>query len=483
VARVSRRRRLTTALTWPVGIGLTSWSYLWRTTPFHRRETMGTARDNPPPPLPPNVDVGGIQEASAGVGPLFRRRYEGRIRGAALDAEALMSRVAEDLNAVAPTSFARFIKTRGEPAHVAVGDEYVVRMPGPWDGPVRVVRCDPYSFRLATLDGHLEAGQIEFRARDADMLEFVIESWARSGDRFSNLLFAHLGVAKEVQLHLWTSTIERVARLSEGRLTGGVEIETRRIEDGFDPEDPPGGSRRIRRRLASLRQAPLNVETLPDPDRDLPRGWRYDRMLQELPAEQPGVPARDGSFAVARRLMEDYRFADPSVVRAFYDVSEPLERRTMLLEVRFHGMRFHIGVRVHDVYEREASENGRPVLIWGWSYGTLQGHFEMGQMDWQLVKFLDTGAVQFRIAALSRRAPVANLLLRAGFRLFGRRQQVAFLRTTLRRMAVLTAIGLDPDRTREDARAASAAVTAGSGNTAPEDAALAENLAKSTHAP
>ena len=46
-----------------------------------------------------------------------------------------------------------------------VGDEYVVRMPGPWDGPVRVVEVTPTSFRLATLDGHLEAGQIEFRAR------------------------------------------------------------------------------------------------------------------------------------------------------------------------------------------------------------------------------------------------------------------------------------------------------------------------------
>lgn len=40
------------------------------------------------------------------------------------------------------------------------GDEFVVRMPGPWDGPVRVVRRDESSFRLATLDGHLEAGEI-----------------------------------------------------------------------------------------------------------------------------------------------------------------------------------------------------------------------------------------------------------------------------------------------------------------------------------
>ena len=45
---------------------------------------------------------------------------------------------------------------------MAVGDEYVVRMPGPWDGPVRVVERTPTAFRFATLEGHLEAGQIRF---------------------------------------------------------------------------------------------------------------------------------------------------------------------------------------------------------------------------------------------------------------------------------------------------------------------------------
>ncbi|HEX3925196.1 MAG TPA: hypothetical protein VHY31_23150 [Streptosporangiaceae bacterium] len=36
-------------------------------------------------------------------------------------------------------------------------------MPGPWDGPVRVVHTGAASFRFATLAGHLEAGEIEFR--------------------------------------------------------------------------------------------------------------------------------------------------------------------------------------------------------------------------------------------------------------------------------------------------------------------------------
>ena len=114
---------------------------------------------------------------------------------------------------------------------MAVGDEYVVRMPGPWDGPVRVIERTPCSFAFATLDGHLEAGQIRFAARRAELLEFSIESWARAGDRLSNLLYEHLRMSKEVQVHMWTSVLERIARLAGGRLTGGIEIRTRRVDE------------------------------------------------------------------------------------------------------------------------------------------------------------------------------------------------------------------------------------------------------------
>jgi hypothetical protein len=63
------------------------------------------------------------------------------------------------------------------------------------------------------------------------MLCFEIESWARSGDRVSNLLYHHLRMAKEVQLHMWTSFLEEVASLAEGRRTGGVEIISRKVDE------------------------------------------------------------------------------------------------------------------------------------------------------------------------------------------------------------------------------------------------------------
>lgn len=224
-------RRLTIVALWPFGITLTSWHYMWRTTPMHRSETTGSPTDRPPP-LPVTLDREGLQPFEDGVGPLFHRRYEARIRNPALSPAELMARVKDDPNCVSPTEFARFLKVAGAEGTLRPGDEFVVRMPGPWDGPVRVAEVTPTSFRLVTLTGHLEAGQIEFRASvDGNELRFCIESWARSGDWLSNVLYHHLKMAKEVQLHMWSSVLEQVTGLAGGRLTGGIEIVTRRIED------------------------------------------------------------------------------------------------------------------------------------------------------------------------------------------------------------------------------------------------------------
>jgi hypothetical protein len=204
---------------------------MWRTTPLHRREESGDA-DDLPPSLPAAALDGDVQRLEDGAGPLFHRLYRARIRDARLSPQELIGCLGADPNRSTPTALARFLKVRGADGRIAVGDELVVRMPGPWDGPVRVTSTTPLSFRLATLSGHLEAGQIEFRASQTDeMLGFEIESWARSGDWLSNLLYHHLRMAKEVQLHMWTSFLERVAKLAEGRLTGGVEIISRKVED------------------------------------------------------------------------------------------------------------------------------------------------------------------------------------------------------------------------------------------------------------
>jgi Domain of unknown function (DUF1990) len=228
--RPALTRRWPTAATWPVGIALTSWDYMWRTTPMHRREVFpGTSPQLPV--LPAGVSAEELQGPGDGTGPLFHRRYVTRIRDCRLGADELMEAIQCKPNSTAPTAFARFQRVDGGRGRLAVGDEFVVRMPGPWDGPVRVVAAEPRSFRPATLAGHLEAGQIEFRvAPDGEQrLMFEIESWARSSSRLVNVLYHRLRMAKEVQAHMWISFLERVVRVSGGRMTGGIELRTERI--------------------------------------------------------------------------------------------------------------------------------------------------------------------------------------------------------------------------------------------------------------
>jgi Domain of unknown function (DUF1990) len=204
---------------------LVGWRYMWRTTPIHRSEGAGSAEDLPD--RAHHGDGDGRQGVDAGVGPMLHRSYAVRIAGSALSPAALIELVTGKLNRASP-EMAVFRKTRGADGALRLGDEFLVRMPGPWDGPVRVVHRDATSFRLATLDGHLEAGEIEFRASSAgDALGFEIESWARAGDRLADLLYNKLRLAKEIQLNMWSHFCVRTAALAGGRPQGGVTIRTR----------------------------------------------------------------------------------------------------------------------------------------------------------------------------------------------------------------------------------------------------------------
>jgi hypothetical protein len=233
--RLSLPKRASTAARWPLGVLITGWDYLWRTTPMHRSDAPGAVPDDMPPPLPPGTDRSDLQGVEDGVGPLMHRTFETCVREAELDAEQLIAAFGGKPNRAVPTALASFVKLRGEEEQLHVGDEFTVRMPGPWDGPVRTVEVDRTSFSFVTLDGHLEAGRIRFSARDLGpgRLEIRIEAWARGGDRLSSLLFDRLPLNKEVQLHMWTSVLEQLADLSGGRRDGPVAIATKRV----DPRD------------------------------------------------------------------------------------------------------------------------------------------------------------------------------------------------------------------------------------------------------
>ena len=200
---------------------------------------------------------------------------------------------------------------------------------------------------------------------------------------------------------------------------------------------------RARRALAALSERPLNFDPAELRDADPRRGWHVDDYRQALPPEPPGDPVAGGSFQVARRLMRDYAFADPAMVHAVYDPAGELARRNMLLQVRFGPLRMFFGCRVGAITDEVQTIDGRPVRVWGWSYGTLAGHVERGQMDYAVWKWLDDGAVEFRIHVVSRRAKVRNPIIGLGFRLVGRGQQTRFARRACERMGELVARELE----------------------------------------
>jgi hypothetical protein len=224
---VSRSDRLRTVLSWPVGIAIVGWRYMWRTVPLHRLEEAGTAADLPDLAYDTTEFAARHQPLGSGFGPMLHRSYAVRIAGSTMTPAALIELVSSRLNKASP-EMAVFRKTRGAQDALRHGDEFIVRMPGPWDGPVRVVHRGEASFRLVTLCGHLEAGEIEFRVvPDGDALHFEIESWARAGDRLSSLLYNKLRLAKEVQLNMWSHFCIRAATLAGGRPQGGIRIRTR----------------------------------------------------------------------------------------------------------------------------------------------------------------------------------------------------------------------------------------------------------------
>lgn len=182
------------------------------------------------PPFPPVGSDEVVQSFDDGVGPAFHRRYSVVIDRPDADAVATMARVQADLNQVSSQELAPITKVAGVLGTMRSGDRYVVALAGPWSGPVMVAATAPDSFRLVTLEGHLEAGTIEFRAQDLPdgALEFSVESWARSGDQGLRVLYDRLGIAQVLQSEMWVELCEAVVALVHGSQRGPVHVLTER---------------------------------------------------------------------------------------------------------------------------------------------------------------------------------------------------------------------------------------------------------------
>jgi hypothetical protein len=178
-------------------------------------------------------------------------------------------------------------------------------------------------------------------------------------------------------------------------------------------------------------------------------GWRIDHYATDLLAEAPGPATEAGSFAAAQAVMRRYAFPPPDLITGYFDPSQPLEKRVMVLRAHFLVFNFYFGVRVVDVIN-EASQTGPsgPECVWGYGYRTLEGHFEKGQINFSVHKNLGTGAVQFRIQAMSQPGQIRNPFYWVGFKLFGRMLQRRFAHQSLARMRRLVTQELAQPQTK-----------------------------------
>ena len=221
------------------------------------------------------------------------------------------------------------------------------------------------------------------------------------------------------------------------------------------------GQPRVRRRLVALPEKPLNFDPTSLEHASPDTGWTITDLCQALPGEPPGPPIQDGSWQIARSLMRGYEFADPSIVRAYYDSDAPLEGRNMLLKLQALGIaHLYVGVRVAAVYEQLRELDGKRARVWGWSYRTLEGHVEMGQMDWEVWKWLSDGRVEFRVHAVARVAHIRNPIVSFGFYLLRGRERRAFLDSTKQRMLTFTELALGGENPGASIRDAAASLTA-----------------------
>ncbi|WP_234317299.1 DUF1990 domain-containing protein [Streptomyces sp. NRRL WC-3744] len=223
---------------WMLGTGLVTWRYLWETTPLHRGGECRGDETDLPPQLPAEAVDSRVQRAQDGWGPLFHRLFRVRIADADVRPDRLVEWVCCDFKRFVPSEVVDIHTGELADHGLDVGDELLVEMPGPWNGPVRVVHRDVDRLHLVTLRGHMEAGQVQFRAREDDgLLVFEIELWACASSRLVHHLYSHLRLAKEIQLNMWVRFCLAAAAAAGGRLVDGVHISTRWLEL---PEDAAG---------------------------------------------------------------------------------------------------------------------------------------------------------------------------------------------------------------------------------------------------
>lgn len=195
--------------------------------------------------------------------------------------------------------------------------------------------------------------------------------------------------------------------------------------------------RTYRPQLEELSKRKVNYDLERVHEYTVQNGWNIDSYTAELPPESPGAPEQGGPWKIAQDVLINYEFPDPNILTGFFSPDDDLLQRVMLLKAKFWWFTFEFGVRISRVIDEVRQTENGPARVWGYSYQTLEGHWEMGEITFEIFKYEQSGSVEFHINAYSKTGHIPNIFYRIGFAIFGRNLQVKFSKRALERMQEL----------------------------------------------
>lgn len=187
--------------------------------------------------------------------------------------------------------------------------------------------------------------------------------------------------------------------------------------------------RELEERLTRMREATTNFP-LEGPESQMGKDWRRYYTESVIGVEKPGDIVPGGAFEIAKKAISEYQFSDPGIVVGHFNPKDPVEGRTMALEIKIMGLHYLCGVRIGAT----KSDRTDKETIYGFRYDTLVGHMEVGSEWFTLTKRHETGEVWFRISASWRPGKFPNWWSELGFHWFSRRYQLAWHRLSYLRL-------------------------------------------------
>lgn len=192
----------------------------------------------------------------------------------------------------------------------------------------------------------------------------------------------------------------------------------------------------LKAKLASLKRVGHNFP-YEGPESQAGPNWRRYYTENVIGHEKQGEVEPGGAFEIAWKAISEYQFSDPGIVVGHFDPKDPIEGRTMALEIKILGLHYLCGVRIGATKQDKNEDE----TTFGFRYDTLEGHLEVGSEWFTLTKKHKTGEVFFRIAASWRPGVFPNWWSEVGFHLFSRRYQLAWHRLAYLRLRKIVGSG------------------------------------------